>query len=299
MQREKIKELVLVMLVCLPLLGIGLYVLLNPEKPTSAVPNNSILQETNVAQEKAQEIVDGIITNDMSDFEKAIIIHDWLTFNVDYNHRAFLEDSIPDEDHTALGLFENRIAVCDGYSEAFRLMCKCAGLEAIEVRGNCSGRRHAWNQVKIDGVWYNVDVTWDDPTTDVNKSIDDNSNVYYAYFLISDEMIERDHVAESETNICPQVYDRKTVLEYAVNSGLYGNNVIVAETIEECAYKISLLEGTKNITIWYYDSSINTESDAQPVIENIIRNSGYLSQNRYFYYYTCVNGFLKMAVTIE
>ena len=39
------------------------------------------------------------------------------------------------------------------------------GIECITVVGASFGSSedHAWNMVKLDGAWYCVDVTWDDP----------------------------------------------------------------------------------------------------------------------------------------
>ena len=40
---------------------------------------------------------------------------------------------------------------------------------------------HAWNQVLIDGAWYNIDVTSFDNTEDSSTR-----PYYYAFFLVSD-----------------------------------------------------------------------------------------------------------------
>jgi transglutaminase/protease-like cytokinesis protein 3 len=39
------------------------------------------------------------------------------------------------------------------------------GIECVSVHGSAYDDReeHAWNMVKLDGGWYCVDVTWDDP----------------------------------------------------------------------------------------------------------------------------------------
>ena len=55
---------------------------------------------------------------------------------------------------------------CLGYSSTFQLLMDLSGVECITVVGAAFGSRedHAWNMVKLDGEWYCVDVTWDDPT---------------------------------------------------------------------------------------------------------------------------------------
>lgn len=55
-----------------------------------------------------------------------------------------------------------RKSVCSGYAEIVRNTLACCGIEAICVEGlrvdGSSG--HAWNQAKLDGKWYNADLTW-------------------------------------------------------------------------------------------------------------------------------------------
>ena len=55
-------------------------------------------------------------------------------------------------------------SVCDGYAEIVRNVFACCGIEAICVSGNyiyaSKSNGHTWNQIKLDGVWYNLDLTW-------------------------------------------------------------------------------------------------------------------------------------------
>lgn len=60
------------------------------------------------------------------------------------------------------GLLDNT-SVCGGYAEILRNVLACIGIESRYIRGYGKESKdgHAWNQVKIDGVWYNVDLTLD------------------------------------------------------------------------------------------------------------------------------------------
>lgn len=144
-------------------------------------------------------VLSEIITNDMTELEKIKAIHDWLVNNVEYDTNGYSSGYMPSTDFTAEGLFETRVAVCDGYSKAFEAMAKRAGFEAVRITGtgytSSGSESHAWNQVKVNGSWYNVDVTWDDP---IIYGITDNSNLCYTYFLIPDSVINEDHVCDSE-----------------------------------------------------------------------------------------------------
>ena len=154
----------------------------------------------NVVREKndAKGITSRIIDDSMTQVQKVKAIHDWLVNNVDYDIENLRNGTVPDEDYTAEGLFENRKAVCDGYSKAFLQMAQCAGFEAIRVTGvgyNSTGsaENHAWNQIKVDGNWYNIDVTWDDPIIAGETDFD---NLVYDYFLVPDKSFNRNHQAD-------------------------------------------------------------------------------------------------------
>ena len=63
-------------------------------------------------------------------------------------------------DHLTMG------AVCEGYAKAFKVLCDQLGVPAVCVSGlsdkSRTGSGHMWNLAQIGGVWYLVDVTWDD-----------------------------------------------------------------------------------------------------------------------------------------
>ena len=149
----------------------------------------------------AEKITDSLIKSGMTEIEKVKAIHDWLVNNVEYDTEGYQSDNISDESHTAEGLFKNRKAVCDGYSNAFMQMAQYAGFEVIVVEGvgyNSTGvaENHAWNQIKVNGNWYNVDVTWDDPVASGDIGFD---NLRYTYFLIPDSVINRDHTSDPDS----------------------------------------------------------------------------------------------------
>ena len=155
---------------------------------------------------KADAVIGQIITSDMGEYDKVKAIHDWMLNNVRYDTAS----SKAATSYTAEGLFDTHVAVCDGYSRAFLLLCQRAGLSAVRVTGlaaNSSGNteKHAWNQVKVDGKWYNIDVTWDDPV--VPDGYGDNRS--YEYFLIPDSLMDLNHTAQSGKNTCstPQPVD--------------------------------------------------------------------------------------------
>ena len=111
-----------------------------------------------------------LITDDMTDVQKALTMHDYLTTHVAYD--------LTYSHYDAYSAIVGGSAVCQGYAEAYRDLMNRCGLECIVVISR--SMNHAWNILKIDGQWYHVDVTWDDPIPNLmGRSLHD-------HFLVSD-----------------------------------------------------------------------------------------------------------------
>lgn len=114
-----------------------------------------------------------------SDYEKLKCFHDRLVLNC-----TFSMDT--DYANTIYGALCDGYAQCEGYAFAFDYLCRLADIDCFTVSGtNSDGALHAWNVVKLDGMWYNVDCTWDDPILD---PVDEDFVRYY-YFLAADSDI--------------------------------------------------------------------------------------------------------------
>ena len=107
--------------------------------------------------EKALSCVSG----NMSDTEKVIAIHDYLAETVTYDYDHYKNHTIPATAYTAYGALVLKSCVCCGYAEAMKLLMDKVGIPCVKVTS--SKMNHAWNMVQLDGEWYHVDVTWDDP----------------------------------------------------------------------------------------------------------------------------------------
>lgn len=115
------------------------------------------------------------------DVAKIKYVHDWLIDNVEYD--VNLESSDP---YSIVGALIEGKAVCEGYARAFKYIMDGLGISCVLVSGtgtNSSGttESHAWNYVVLDGSWYAVDVTWDDPIVLGNAYVTDEKK--YANFL--------------------------------------------------------------------------------------------------------------------
>ncbi|MBE5039636.1 transglutaminase domain-containing protein [Ructibacterium gallinarum] len=127
----------------------------------------------------AQRIVEMCVSDGMSSYDKVKAFHDYLIRFNSYEDTG-------ERSHMAAGALIDGSAVCEGYSEAFQLLCYLGGIECRLISGTAGGQEHAWNKVNIDGTWYNVDVTWDDPVSIMPMLL-------YDYFLIGDDTLAQDH----------------------------------------------------------------------------------------------------------
>lgn len=103
-------------------------------------------------------------------YEKVKSIHDAIAKQVSYDS-TFTNGTA----HQPTSVFlEPFLPVCEGYAEAFKMLCDREGIPCVIVVGKSGDGGHAWNYVKMeDGKWYAVDLTWDD-----------QGSIYYDYFLV-------------------------------------------------------------------------------------------------------------------
>lgn len=97
------------------------------------------------------------ITNDMSDYDKAVAINNYICRTVDYASENGVDDRAAYSACLSYGK-----AICTGYSHAFDCLCTMAGVYSNQVGGIAGGASHSWNYVLIGGTKYWVDVTWND-----------------------------------------------------------------------------------------------------------------------------------------
>lgn len=101
----------------------------------------------------AQMILTGAQAQE-GDASKERYVHDALMQTVDY------DSGVPMNQSAYSALVGGR-TVCAGYARAFQYLMQQLGIPCYYCTG-FAGEDHAWNIVKMDGFFRNVDVTWDD-----------------------------------------------------------------------------------------------------------------------------------------
>lgn len=113
----------------------------------------------------------------MSKLEKALVLHDYLAQNTQY-----LEKKNKEYRFSEWGALVKGRANCQGYAMAYGLLMQKVGIPVRYV--SSTQMQHIWNMIKIDGKWYHVDVTWDDPV-DTSYRKDQLGLVLHDRFLCS------------------------------------------------------------------------------------------------------------------
>ncbi len=124
----------------------------------------------------------------LSEYERELYIHDRLVSECEYDYTVYEENSRNHTVSCAYGALVNHSAACVGYTTATKLLLNCVGIESYAVHGFSDDYAHVWLLVKIEGGWYHLDVTWDDPILSEPSSL-----IQHTYFNITDEMIAESH----------------------------------------------------------------------------------------------------------
>lgn len=145
---------------------------------------------------RANQILNTVIKEDMTDIEKIRAVHDYIILNTAYDYENYLKDTLPDSSFEIEGVLFLHTAVCQGYAETINLFLNALGIENQLIYGSGweeNGKKwipHVWNLICLEENWYHLDATWDDPLMD-GKDIP--GYVDYEYFFVTDDSIKDTH----------------------------------------------------------------------------------------------------------
>ena len=148
------------------------------------------VQNAIAAVEEERDFVLSKLTD--NDYDNIKMVHDYLITNIEYDQNYESTDS-----YSLYGALIDKKAVCEGYAEAFKYLLNAAGIECELVQGSATNsegttENHEWNCVCLDGTWYYIDVTWDDPV--VVGGTTGLKNYNYQYFLKGTTTFAEDHI---------------------------------------------------------------------------------------------------------
>ena len=131
----------------------------------------------------------------MTAYEMELAVNDWLAERVTYHQAAAAAAGSKDNPYpnafTMYGAIVEKKAVCEGYSRAAQYILGLLGIKSLLITGKADGGPHMWNMVEIDGKWYQLDVTWNDPI--YKEGTVDPPPYVHTYFNLTDAMMRKDH----------------------------------------------------------------------------------------------------------
>lgn len=174
--------------------------------------DSSALSEMNRSiLDAAKDVIVSEISDDMSDYEKELAIHDFITGWSRFDYSVFgrsASDGFTDGSDTPYGVLVDQSAMCHGYSSTFQLFMDMLDIECMTVFGipGSNGVEHSWNMVKLDGEWYCVDCAWDDPI---------GGSPCHTYFNVTSDYLRRGSIHR---------WDETSVPEATGTAYSYGNH---------------------------------------------------------------------------
>lgn len=235
-------------------------------------------EQSKYVDDQVQRILKQIVKPAMNNHQRVKVIHDYVVKNLKYDEKL--------QKYTAYEGLKTGEVVCQGYTLLAYKLLKTAGIDNYIVEGTAGGQTHAWNLVSLDGKWYHLDTTWDDPLS--NKP----QEVRYEYYLLSDKQIKTDHKWNKSYPAATTLYrdtlrllsqkDESrgsiyTVLEEQLGYDLYYDNAAISnsDSLKDKARQ-NMEAGKSMVTIRYSGSENQLMKDMSDLYELPIQDIRYI-----------------------
>ncbi|MCC8043133.1 MAG: hypothetical protein LIO69_06440 [Oscillospiraceae bacterium] len=176
------------------------------------------VQTMNMELEERMNDILSQLNSSMSDYEIVKFIHDTVIQSCTYS-------SDNKRMNTVYGCLVDEKALCQGYARSFTYLCSEAGINSLVVLGYAN-ESHMWNMVEMDGEWYHIDLTWDDPDRVANPD-----SVRYDYFGLTDERIRQLRTVED--------YDYSVPTANGTKYQYYSYNGLIADSYDSAVAVIT------------------------------------------------------------
>lgn len=158
--------------------------------------NNDILELNKIVD----QIIKDNIKSTMSDEEKIRVIHDYIINKVEYDKVRNDTGDSNYKSNTAYGALVQGKAICSGYADAMELFLNRFNIKNYKI----ASATHVWNAIYLNGSWYHLDLTWDDPVSERGPILD------HKYFLIdNNKLFENDG-----QDVLTHIFDKTIYLEF-------------------------------------------------------------------------------------
>ena len=147
--------------------------------------NNAIAQ----VESMRNSFVNGVSGDN---YQKVLQVHDTLVNLLSYDTTYHRPNT-----HNIYGALVEKNVVCEGYAKSFKYILDGLNIPCILVSGNATNSNgntesHMWNYVQLNGKWYGVDATWDDPI--IVGSHTRQNTIQHSYFCKGLSIFDRSHI---------------------------------------------------------------------------------------------------------
>lgn len=226
----------------------------------------------------AKAVLNSIISDTMTDYEKALSIFDWINNNTSYDYYSLIDgcyDNAPGTITPAYyleGVFSTGYAVCDGFSKAYSLLCNMEGIDCVRVVGYAGTGSdlggHAWNKVLVDidptdeigAAYYLVDITWTElkgSSYFEKLSTSGEEVTSHEYFLTTDKYVAETHYPFSKRDKFAYYqttndFDYYAYTKYSFNGRDYG-----LLTNSQTNVYDAKIENDEDLKVMFYNMLVN------------------------------------------
>jgi hypothetical protein len=219
--------------------------------------------------DKVETIVKREIKPGMSEYDQVLAVHDYIIRNTRYDLKNLQQGTLPPESASPYGVLVLGAGVCEGYAKAMKLIMDRLGIPCLYVTGQAGGEGHAWNMVALEGRYYHIDLTWNDPV------LPDGSQVLrHDYFNVTDQEMAVSHT-----------WDRRAFPACTSNRhNYYYQKGLVVHSYEEFyeLLRLALKNKAKNLAFRVPDYN-EREYDLPATIARILKENRGLSHKGYTY----------------
>jgi hypothetical protein len=218
-------------------------------------------QQVQEVQAAADNIRDKIASQTNVPWKQLLLLHDELVRTIEY------ETSQDQQFNNAYSALIGRKTLCQGYAQSFQMIAQSLGFKVKMVMGESDGVGHAWNIVRLDGQYYHIDVTFDDPVPDGGSA----KPIQHVHFLRSDARLAGSYTWErADYPKCPADgahYYRKQGLTVDSLDGFSAKLSAYVDEIDFSKHQTNRLE------LLYTGDQMPGIGDVEDIVRSVLLNS--------------------------
>ena len=162
-----------------------------------------------------KDLADFLMQKATDDHMKARAAFRWIVDRIEYDNEGLKRERTDTNfqlDTSPKNSMKGRKTTCAGYAKLFCVLCDAMGVETRYLSGYARTKKdavpaivkdddkHAWNAVKIDGVWHLLDCTWADGNYTDKDGNRGEQFVEDFYFLTPPDQFIFGHFPDSDKN---------------------------------------------------------------------------------------------------